>query len=87
MIGTFVGSVAIVLMSALLSVRPRDVPHHLSLWGGACTFAATLLRNFAAYAALAGYTAVGFAMEPLTRAGQELGLTIISVYFDARDDR
>ena len=42
----------------------------LALWGSACALVATLLRNFAAYAAaLAGYTAVIIAMDQLGATG------------------
>src|SRR5271156_4940684 len=58
MIGTVVGAVAIVVMTACF---PQDLAAFLvilALWGAACALVATLLRNFAAYsAALSGYTA------------------------------
>src|SRR4051794_5532980 len=58
MIGTVIGAVAIVVLTACF---PRDrIPFFalLALWGGLCAFGATALRNFASYAAaLAGYTA------------------------------
>jgi uncharacterized membrane protein YccC len=58
MIGTCVGAIAIVVMSASFLQDRIAFLISLSLWCGACAFAATLLRNFAAYAAaLAGYTA------------------------------
>src|SRR6267143_977215 len=42
----------------------------LALWGAACALAATLLRNFAAYAAaLAGYTAAIVASDELGAVG------------------
>jgi uncharacterized membrane protein YccC len=69
MIGTLVGAVAIVVLTAC---SPQNRPLFLgglTLWGAACAFVATLLRNFAAYAAaLAGYTAAII-------AGDELGAT------------
>jgi uncharacterized membrane protein YccC len=42
----------------------------LALWGGTCAFIATVLRNFASYAAaLAGYTAVIIAADTLGATG------------------
>jgi uncharacterized membrane protein YccC len=58
MIGTIVGAIAIVLLTACFPQDRLLFLTGLALWGGACAFVATLLRNFAAYAAaLAGYTA------------------------------
>jgi uncharacterized membrane protein YccC len=70
MIGTFVGAVTIVVMSACFLQDRAAFLISLSLWGGACAFAATLLRNFAAYAAaLAGYTAAIIAGDLLGAVG------------------
>ncbi|HYZ32606.1 MAG TPA: FUSC family protein, partial [Crenalkalicoccus sp.] len=70
MIGTVIGAVAIV---ALTGCFPQDRALFLgglALWGGACAFVATLLRNFAAYAAaLAGYTAAIIASDQLGATG------------------
>jgi uncharacterized membrane protein YccC len=70
MIGTLVGAVAIVVLTACF---PQDRVLFLSglaLWGGASALAATLLRNFAAYAAaLAGYTAAIVAGDLLGATG------------------
>ena len=42
----------------------------LALWGAACAFVATLLHNFASYAAaLAGYTAAIIAADELGATG------------------
>src|SRR6201998_4143995 len=58
MIGTLVGAVAIVVLTACFPQDRALFLGGLALWGGASALAATLLRNFAAYAAsLAGYTA------------------------------
>ena len=57
MIGTVIGAVAIVVLTACF---PQDRFAYfvlLALWGGVCVFVATVLRNFASYAAaLSGYT-------------------------------
>jgi uncharacterized membrane protein YccC len=70
MIGTVVGAVAIILLAVCF---PDDrVPFliGLALWGGACAFAATVLHNFAGYAAaLAGYTAAIIAGDQLGPTG------------------
>jgi uncharacterized membrane protein YccC len=70
MIGTVVGAVMSVVLAACF---PQDrVPFlgALALWGGMSALAATLLRNFAAYAAaLAGYTAAIVAGDLLGATG------------------
>jgi uncharacterized membrane protein YccC len=69
MIGTLVGAVAIVVLTALFPQARASFLVALALWAAACALVAALLRNFAAYsAALAGYTAVII-------AGDELGAT------------
>src|ERR1700681_2574073 len=58
MIGTVVGAVAIVVLTACFVQDRAAFLVCLALWGAACALVATLLRNFAAYsAALEGYTA------------------------------
>jgi uncharacterized membrane protein YccC len=70
MVGTVVGAVAIVVLTACF---PQDRPGFLlglALWGAVCGFFATNLRNFAAYsAALAGYTAAIIASDELGATG------------------
>jgi uncharacterized membrane protein YccC len=70
MIGTIIGAVASVLLVALF---PQDRVLFLgamALWGAACAFATTVLRNFAAYAAaLSGYTVAIVAAELLGDVG------------------
>ena len=57
MIGTVVGAVAIVVLTACFPQDRAAFLVSLALWGAGCALVATLLRNFAAYsAALAGYT-------------------------------
>ena len=70
MIGTVVGAVAIVVMTACFPQDRAAFLVSLALWGAACALVATLLRNFAAYsAALAGYTAAIIASDQLGAAG------------------
>src|SRR6266702_4208793 len=70
MIGTVVGAVAIVVLTACFPQDRAAFLIGLALWGAACALVATLLRNFAAYAAaLAGYTAAIIASDQLGATG------------------
>jgi uncharacterized membrane protein YccC len=70
MIGTVVGAVAIVVLTACFPQDRGAFLVGLALWGAACALVATLLRNFAAYsAALAGYTAAIIASDQLGATG------------------
>jgi uncharacterized membrane protein YccC len=70
MIGTVVGATAIVVMTACFPQDRAAFFVTLALWGAACALVATLLRNFAAYAAaLAGYTAAIIASDQLGAVG------------------
>lgn len=70
MIGTVVGAVISVVLVACF---PQDRVLFLggmTLWGSACAFAATVLRNFASYSAVvAGFTAVIVAADLLGATG------------------
>jgi uncharacterized membrane protein YccC len=58
MIGTVIGAAMSVVLVASFPQDRILFLGGLAVWGAACAFAATLLRNFASYtAALAGYTA------------------------------
>ena len=55
LIGTIIGAVAIVVLSACFPQDRAPFLVGLALWGAGCALVATLLKNFAAYsAALAG---------------------------------
>jgi Fusaric acid resistance protein family len=70
MIGTVVGAVAIVVLTACFPQERAAFLVGLALWGAACALVATVLRNFAAYAAaLAGYTAAIIANDELGATG------------------
>jgi uncharacterized membrane protein YccC len=70
MIGTFVGAVVIVALTACFPQNRAGFLVSLALWGGLCALVATLLRNFAAYAAaLAGFTAAIIAGDELGAVG------------------
>jgi uncharacterized membrane protein YccC len=70
MVGTVVGAVVIVVLTAFF---PQDRIAYLgllALWCSICAFGATLLRNFASYAAaLAGYTAAIVGVSTLGATG------------------
>jgi uncharacterized membrane protein YccC len=70
MIGTVVGAVMIVVLTAWFPQDRVGFLGMLALWCGLCAFAATVLRNFASYgAALAGYTAAIIATITLGATG------------------
>jgi uncharacterized membrane protein YccC len=70
MIGTVVGALVIVVLTARFPQDRTDFLVGLALWGAACGFVATLLRNFAGYgAALAGFTAAVIASDELGAVG------------------
>jgi uncharacterized membrane protein YccC len=69
MIGTLVGAVAIVVLTALFPQARAAFLLGLALWAAVCALVSTLLHNFASYsAALAGFTAAII-------SGDELGAT------------
>ena len=82
MIGTLIGAVVIVVLSGLFPQNRFGFLVSLALWGGACALVATLLRNFAAYAAaLAGYTAAIVASDQLGATGGPNGQAfMLAVY-------
>ena len=66
MIGTVLGAIGIVILAALARQDRIGFLVGLALWCAVSAFVATLLRNFAAYAAaLAGYTAAILAIDVL----------------------
>ena len=70
MVGTLVGAVVIVVLTALFPQARAPFLVALALWCAACALAATLLHNFASYsAALAGYTAAIIAADELGATG------------------
>jgi uncharacterized membrane protein YccC len=82
MIGTVVGAVAIVVLTAVFPQNRFGFLVGLALWGGGCALVATLLGNFAAYAAaLAGYTAAIVASDQLGATGGPNGQAfMLAVY-------
>ncbi|MGA2257869.1 MAG: FUSC family protein [Thermoguttaceae bacterium] len=70
MIGTSIGAVVIVVLTAWFPQDRAPFLVGLALWGAACALVATLLHNFASYAAaLAGYTAAIIAADELGATG------------------
>src|SRR5438477_4134172 len=82
MIGTLVGATMMVVLAACFPQDRIAFLGLLALWGGACAFTATVLRNFASYAAaLAGYTAAIIAAHALrATGGRSSQLCLISVW-------
>jgi uncharacterized membrane protein YccC len=75
MIGTCIGAVMIVVLTACFAQNRIAFLGGLALWGGACALMATLLHNFASYsAALSGYTAAVIAGDELGATGGAHGL-------------
>jgi len=70
MIGTVVGAAIIVVLTACFIQNRAAFLLALALWGAGCALVASLLRNFASYAAaLAGYTAAIIASDELGATG------------------
>lgn len=70
MIGTLIGALAIIAITAAFPQSRVGFLLGLALWGALCGLFASVLQNFAAYAAaLAGYTAAIIAMDQLGSTG------------------
>lgn len=71
MIGTVVGAVAAVILTAMFPQNRAEFLLGMLLWVSLCSFVSTLLRNFAAYAAmLAGYTLIIIVSTSITAPEQ-----------------
>jgi len=92
LVGTVIGVVAAVMLTVCFPQSRSGFLIGLALWGGICAFGATVLRNFASYAAaLAGYTAAiitgdelgvvggvnGDAFDFAVARGAEIGIGIV----------
>src|SRR5580658_9329307 len=74
LIGTVIGAIGIVILAALFRQDRIGFLVGLALWCAVSAFVATLLRNFAAYAAaLSGYTAAILASDVLGPVGTTNG--------------
>jgi uncharacterized membrane protein YccC len=82
MIGTVVGAVFIVVLTACFPQQRAPFLVGLALWGAFCALVATLFKNFASYAAaLAGYTAAIIASDQLGAVGGPNGdAFLLAVY-------
>jgi uncharacterized membrane protein YccC len=78
MVGTVVGAIAIVVLAAFFRQDRVSFLVGLTFWCAASAFAATVLTNFAAYAAaLAGYTAAIIAIDALGPVGSTNGVVFL----------
>jgi uncharacterized membrane protein YccC len=82
LIGTVLGALIIVVLTACFVQNRGAFLIALALWGAGCTLVATLLRNFASYAAaLAGYTAAIVASAELgATGGPDAQVFMLAVY-------
>jgi uncharacterized membrane protein YccC len=86
MIGTLVGAVAVVVLTACFPQDRGPFLVGLALWGAGCALVSTLLRNFAAYsAALAGYTVAIIASDQLGATGGPNGQAFMLAVFRASE--
>jgi hypothetical protein len=86
LIGIIVGAIFIVVLTACFPQDRAPFLIGLALWGGACALVATLLRNFASYAAaLAGYTAAIIANDQLGAVGGLNGQAFMLAVFRASE--
>ena len=70
LVGTVIGAVFAVFLTACFPSSRAGFLIGLAFWGAACALVATLLRNFASYAAaLSGYTAAIIASDELGAVG------------------
>lgn len=70
LVGTLIGAMAIIILTACFPQQRLSFLAGLAVWGGACAFMSTLLRNFASYsAALAGFTVAIIATDQLGAVG------------------
>lgn len=76
-VGTAVGAVFIVVLTAVFPQSRSGLLTGLDLWCGLCGLLATVLRNFAGYAAaLAGYTAAIVFVDALPAPEQTFALAV-----------
>jgi uncharacterized membrane protein YccC len=86
LIGTVVGAVAVVVLTACFPQDRAPFLIGLALWGAGCALVATLLRNFAAYAAaLAGYTVAIIASDQLGATGGPNGQAFMLAVYRASE--
>jgi hypothetical protein len=85
MVGTVVGAVAIVVLTACFPPNRVAFLAGLAFWGAGCAFVATILRNsFAVAAQLAGITAAIIAGNELGTVGGANGDAFMLAVMDSR---
>ena len=78
MVGTVIGAMAVVALTALFVQSRVGFLLGLALWGATCAVMASVLTSFASYsAALAGYTAAIIASDELGAVGGATGDVVI----------
>jgi uncharacterized membrane protein YccC len=86
LIGTVIGAVAVVVLTACFPQDRAPFLVFLALWGAGCAFVSTLLKNFAAYsAALAGYTVAIIASDQLGATGGPNGQAFMLAVYRASE--
>src|ERR1700745_1054315 len=86
LIGTVIGAVAVVVLTACFPQDRAPFLVGLALWGAGCAFISTLLKNFAAYsAALAGYTVAIIASQQLGATGGPNGEAFMLAVYRASE--
>jgi uncharacterized membrane protein YccC len=86
LIGTVIGAVAAVVLTACFPQDRAPFLVFLALWGAGCAFVSTLLKNFAAYsAALAGYTVAIIASDQLGATGGPNGQAFMLAVYRASE--
>src|ERR1700746_1967241 len=86
LIGTVVGAVAVVVLTACFPQDRAPFLIGLALWGAGCALVSTLLKNFAAYsAALAGYTVAIIASDQLGATGGPNGQAFMLAVYRASE--
>ena len=86
LIGTVIGAVAVVVLTACFPQDRAPFLVGLALWGAGCAFVSTLLKNFAAYsAALAGYTVAIIASQQLGATGGPDGQAFMLAVYRASE--
>jgi uncharacterized membrane protein YccC len=86
LIGTVIGAVAIVVLTACFPQDRGPFLIGLALWGAGCALVSTLLKNFAAYsAALAGYTVAIIASDQLGATGGPNGQAFMLAVYRASE--
>lgn len=77
LVGTAVGAVAAVTLTAVFPQDRLGFLFGMVVWASACSLVSTLLRNFAAYAAmLAGYTLIIIAGSSITAPDQAFEIAV-----------